>query len=106
MRNKTNELHCQNILLTYNKHKHLFLFDDHNNSVLNALDIQNIAPKKSKQLLGSLYSWLPLNVSNIIDLMVFGKLNFEEIAFVQSIEVRRVEHIYEEVKRQFKDHLD
>jgi hypothetical protein len=88
------------------KHKHLFLFADHNNSVLNALDIENVAPKKSKQLLGSLYSWLPLNVSNIIDLMVFGQLSFEEISFVQSIEVKRVEYIYEEVKKQFKDHLD
>lgn len=88
------------------KHKHLFLFSDHNNSVLNALDIENVVPKKSRQLLGSLYSWLPLNVSNIIDLMVFGQLSFEEISFVQSIEVKRVEHIYEEVKKQFKDHLD
>jgi hypothetical protein len=88
------------------KHKHLFLFADHNNSVLNALDIENVAPKKSRKLLGSLYSWLPLNVSNIIDLMVFGQLSFEEISFVQSIEVKRVEYIYEEVKKQFKDHLD
>mgnify|MGYP003664331533 CR=1 FL=1 len=88
------------------KHKHLFLYDDHNNSVLNAFEIEGLSSNKSKQLIGSLYSWLPFNVSNIIDLLVFGKLRFEEIAKVKSIEVKRVEHIYEEVKSKFKDHID
>jgi hypothetical protein len=38
--------------------------------------------------------------------MVFGKLSFEDIAKVKSMEVKRVEFIYEEVKNKFKDHLD
>ncbi len=88
------------------KHKHLFLYDDHENSVLNAFDIEEIESKRSSELLGSLYSWLPLNVSNIIDLLIFGKLNFEEISKVKNIELKRVEYIYEEVKNKFKDHLD
>jgi hypothetical protein len=88
------------------KHKHLFLYADHENSVLNAFELEEVASNKSNQLLGSLYSWLPLNVSSIIDLLVFGKLSFEEIAKVKNIEVKRVEHIYEEVKNRFKDHLD
>ncbi len=88
------------------KHKHLFLYDDHENSVLNAFELEEINSNKSSQLLGSLYSWLPLNVSNIIDLLIFGKLSFEEISKVKNIELKRVEHIYEEVKNKFKDHLD
>ena len=43
---------------------------------------------------------------DIIDLLIFGKLSFEEIAKVKTIEVKRVEFIYEEVKNKFKDHLD
>jgi hypothetical protein len=88
------------------KHKHLFLYDDNNSSVLSAFEAEDIEPNRSKQILGSLYSWLPIHVSSVIDLIVFGKLSFEEIAKVKSIEVSRVEFIYEEVKKQFKDHLD
>ena len=88
------------------KHKHLFLYADHENSVLNAFELEEITSNKSGQLLGSLYSWLPLNVSNIIDLLIFGKLSFEEISKVKNIELKRVEYIYEEVKNKFKDHLD
>ena len=88
------------------KHKHLFLYDDHENSVLNAFELEEINSNKSSQLLGSLYSRLPLNVSNIIDLLIFGKLSFEEISKVKNMELKRVEHIYEEVKNRFKDHLD
>jgi len=88
------------------KHKHLFLYADNDTSVLNAFDIDEASLNNSKQALGSLYSWLPLNVSNIIDLIVFGKLSFEEISKVRSIEVKRVEFIFNEVKEQFKDHID
>ncbi len=88
------------------KHKHLFVYNEDENSVLSAFDADDVAENKSKELLGGIYSWLPLNVSGVIDLLVFGKLNFEEIAKVKSIEVKRVEFIYEEVKNKFKDHLD
>lgn len=88
------------------KHKHLFLYDGNDNSVLSAFQLDDINDNKSKELLGSLYSWLPLNVSSIIDLLVFGKLSIKEVAEVKSIEVKRVEFIYNEVKNKFKDHLD
>lgn len=88
------------------KHKHLFLYADNDSSLLSEFDAEHIESNRSKQILGNLYSWLPLHVSSVIDLLVFGKLSFEEIAKVKSIEVSRVEFIYEEVKKQFKDHLD
>ncbi|TYA78448.1 hypothetical protein [Seonamhaeicola marinus] len=89
-----------------NHHKHLFVYDDKNNSVLNAFEIEEQHLNRSKQILGNLYSWIPLNVSNIIDLLVFGKLSFEEIAIVKNIEVKRVEFIFNEVKDKFKEHID
>lgn len=88
------------------KHKHLFLYDDSNTSMLSEFDAEDLEPNRSKQILGSLYSWLPIHVSSVIDLIVFGKLSFKEIAIVKSIEESRVEFIYEEVKKQFKDHID
>ena len=89
-----------------NKEKQLFLYDDDDNSFLGTFEMENVSENKSKVILGGLYSWLPLNVSSIIDLLVFGKLSFEEIAKVKSIEVKRVKFIYEEVNIKFKDHLD
>lgn len=89
-----------------NKEKQLFLYDDDDNSFLGTFEMENVSENKSKVILGGLYSWLPLNVSSIIDLLVFGKLSFEEIAKVKSIEVKRVKFIYEEVNTKFKDHLD
>jgi hypothetical protein len=88
------------------RHKHLFLYDDNDSSILNAFEVEEETLNDSKQKLGSLYSWLPLNVSNIIDLLVFGKLSFEEISKIRSIEVKRVEFIFNEVKEKFKDHID
>lgn len=88
------------------RHKHLFLYDDNDSSVLNAFEIEEESLDDSKQILGNLYSWLPLNVSNIIDLLVFGKLSFEEISKVRDIEVKRVEFIFNEVKNKFKEHIN
>jgi hypothetical protein len=88
------------------KHKHLFLYADNDSSILNAFDLEDVSSNKTKELIGSLYSWMPLNVSNIIDLLVFGKLTFEEISKVRAIEVKRVEYIFQEVKKKFKEHID
>lgn len=86
--------------------KHLFLYDDDSNSVLNALDTNAISLNNHKKTLGNLYSWLPLNVSNIVDLFVFGRLSFEEISKIKSIETKRIVHIFDEIKKNFNNHID
>ncbi|MFI0431149.1 hypothetical protein [Mariniflexile sp. HMF6888] len=86
--------------------KHLFLYDDDSNSVLNALDTNAISLNNHKKTLGNLYSWLPLNVSNIVDLFVFGKLSFEEISKIKSIETKRIVLIFDEIKKNFNNHID
>lgn len=86
--------------------KHLFLYDDDSNSVLNALDTNAISLNSHKKALGNLYSWLPLNVSNIVDLFVFGKLSFEEISKIKSIETKRIVLIFDEIKKNFNNHID
>ena len=86
--------------------KHVFLYDDNNSSIKNALEISDISLKRNKHLLGKLYTWLPLRVSDIVDLFVFGKLTFEEIATVKSIETKRVERVLKLAIEDFKDHLE
>jgi hypothetical protein len=87
-------------------HKHLFLYEDNKNSILDAFEINNISSNNSKKALGNLYSWLPLNVSNIVDLYVFGKLSFEEISKIKTIETKRIVHIFDEIKKNFSNHID
>ena len=76
------------------------------NVIKNALEISDISLKRNKHLLGKLYTWLPLRVSDIVDLFVFGKLTFEEIAIVKAIETKRVERVLKLAIEDFKDHLD
>ncbi len=88
-----------------NVHKHLFLYDDNDSSVLKAFEIENLSSLESKKLLGNFYSWLPLKVSNIIDLYVFGKLDFEEISRLKKIETKRIDRIFNAVKKSFRKNL-
>ncbi len=85
--------------------EHIFVYDDSYSNVLNAFDIEDPAKLKSKNLLGSLYSWLPIMAADIIDLYSFGKLTFEEIAKVKHIEIENVEKIFDAVKKSFRNHL-
>lgn len=86
--------------------KHVFVYDDNNTSIENALSISSTASQRNKYLLGKFYTWLPRRVSDVVDLFIFGKLTFEDIASIKNIEVRRVERILDLVIEDFKEHLD
>lgn len=85
--------------------EHIFVYDDNYSDVLNAFEIEDASKQKSKNLLGSLYSWLPIMAADIIDLYSFGKLTFEEIAKVKHIDIENVEKIFDAVKKSFRNHL-
>jgi hypothetical protein len=76
-----------------NKHKHLFLYDNNNKSIMNTFEIDDISPINNQKLLGKFYSALPFIISDIVDLFVFGRLDYNEIAKVKNIESKRVERI-------------
>ncbi|SFZ94502.1 hypothetical protein SAMN05428642_104216 [Flaviramulus basaltis] len=76
-----------------NKHKHLFLYDEDDKSILNAFEINDLSSIDNKKLLGKFYSALPFRVSDIVDLFVFGRLDYDEIAKVKNIETNRVTRI-------------
>ncbi|MDO5980966.1 hypothetical protein [Flavivirga spongiicola] len=84
------------------KHKHLFLYDDNNSSIINALEIEDISVIHNKNLLGKFYTLLPIKVSDIVDLFIFGRLTYGEIAEVKNIEIKRVERVIRLVMEAFK----
>lgn len=86
--------------------KQLFSYDENTTMLLDAFETDNVPATVSQKAVGHMYSWLPLRVSNIIDLYVFGKLNFKEISKVKNIEFKRVERIFEAVKKNFRKNLD
>lgn len=88
-----------------NKHKHLFIYDDNYSSILNAFEVEDISNFNRKKFIGSMYSVLPVKTSSIIDLYVFGKLNFEEISKVTQIEIEIVEKIFSAVNNSFRKNL-
>jgi hypothetical protein len=88
-----------------NKHKHLFIYDDNYSTILNAFEVEDISDFNKKKFIGSMYSLLPIKASNIIDLYVFGKLNFGEISKVTQIDIENVEKIFSAVTRSFRKNL-
>ncbi|MFV0539867.1 MAG: hypothetical protein ACK5MZ_01335 [Aestuariibaculum sp.] len=86
-------------------HKESFLYSDEGNLILNAFKVIVPKHKSTRDFIGSMYSRLPLNVSSIVDLYVFGKLSVYEIAHVKDIEPKRVNRILETVKQTFETNL-
>ena len=75
----------------------LHLYSDKETSILNAFEVKDLSASKSPKVFGQLYNWLPFNVSNIVDLYIIGKLDFNEIAKIKKIEQKRVEAIFDKV---------
>lgn len=88
-----------------NGYKHLFLYANKEATILSAFNIADKPNNNTKKLFSKFYSWLPLSTSNILDLYVFGKLNFEEISKIEHLEVADVRQILETVKTQFRRNL-
>lgn len=84
----------------------LHLYSDKETSILKAFEVKDLSSSKSPKVFGQLYNWLPFNVSNIVDLYIFGKLDFDAIAKIKKIEQKRVEAIFDKVKRTFRRHIE
>jgi hypothetical protein len=85
-----------------NGQNHIFLYDSDDSTIFNAFEVSEIPSKNKEKFLGSIYSRLPMKVSDIIDLYVFGKLNYEEISQVKHMEISRIEKIFEAFNKRFK----
>lgn len=86
--------------------EHMFVYDDLDSTVLSEFEMKDISSQEGQKLLGKFYHWLPMHISDIIDLYTYGNLNFNEIASIKGIDDDRVEKIFNAVKRQFRRHLE
>ncbi|MBW1294490.1 hypothetical protein [Aquimarina litoralis] len=87
------------------ENKQLFIYDDADSAILKLIESEESSDNKKQKLLGKFYSWLPLETSKIIDLFVFGKLNFEEIAKIKDISANEVKEIIIDVRKSFRKNL-
>jgi len=85
---------------------HLHLYADKETSILKAFELEDLSETQSPKVFGRFYHWLPINISNIVDLYIFGNLGFDEIAKIKKIETSRVELIFDKVKKSFRRHLE
>lgn len=85
--------------------KQVFIYDDADSAILKVIESEDSSENKKQKLLGKFYSWLPLETSKIIDLFVFGKLNFEEIARIKDITAQEVKATIIDVRKSFRKNL-
>lgn len=87
------------------ENKQAFMYDNANSEILKTITSSVVPENKKQHLLGKFYSWLPLETSKIIDLFIFGKLNFEEIASIKNISAQEVKEIIIAVRKSFRKNL-
>lgn len=85
--------------------KQNFIYDDEDSAILRVIDSEPSSVYRKQKLLGKFYSWLPMETSKIIDLFVFGKLNFEEIAIIKDMTAKEVKEIIIDVRKSFRRNL-
>ena len=88
-----------------NNQNHMFLYDIDDSTIFNAFEVKDVTPKSKEKFLGSIYSRLPMKVSDIIDLYAFGKLDYNEISKVKQLDIERVEKIFKAFNKRFKKNL-
>ncbi len=87
------------------ENKQNFIYDDLDSEILRLIESEPSTDFRKQKLLGKFYSWLPMETSKIIDLFVFGKLNFEEIATIKDITAQEVKETIIGVRKSFRRNL-
>ena len=85
------------------------LYADAEKNIIEALDIydsRNEFNEETRVALNKIYNWLPYETSNILDLLVFGKLTYDEIAEIKDIDRVEVKNIISAVSKNFRKNLN
>ncbi|MFB9054729.1 hypothetical protein ACFFVB_16690 [Formosa undariae] len=90
-----------------NRHeKEVFLYDENNQKIVNALDLKGLQPTTNRKIMSKFYGWLPFRISNVVDLYVVANLPYEDISRIKKIEITRIEKILINVKKRFRNHIN
>lgn len=85
------------------------LYDDAEKNIISALELTDdraALTDKKRLVLNKVYNWLPFEVSNVLDLFVFGKLTYEEIALVKNIDLERVQETIRTIGKNLRKNLN
>lgn len=85
------------------------LYQDAEENIVQTLEIYDSRrdlTEEKRIVLNKVYSWLPFKISNILDLLVFGKLTYEEIASIKDINVVEVKNIIAAISQGFRKNLN
>ncbi len=90
--------------------KPLFLYntnDDEKNIIkILKIPIENSElTEKKRMAFNKIYYWLPTETSNILDLFIFGKLTYDEIALIKEIDVYEIKSNIQEVSMVFRKNV-
>jgi len=84
-------------------------YDETEKSILRTLEIHDEREdinEEKRNALNKVYSWLPYETSNIVDLLVFGKLKYKEIAMIKNINVIEVKKSVQAASNNFRKNLN
>ena len=85
------------------------MYTDAEENIIKTLDIYDSRKElneKNRLALNKIYNWLPFETSNVLDLLVFGKLNYDEIAEIKKIDRVEVKNIINAVSKNFRKNLN
>ena len=86
-----------------------FRYEDAEENIIQTLEIYDSRrdlTENKRIALNKVYSWLPFETSNILDLLVFGKLTYEEIASIKNIDVAEIKNIIATISLGFRKNLN
>ena len=87
----------------------MILYDDAEKNIIETLELDDDRAEltdKKRLVLNKIYNWLPLETSNILDLFVFGKLTYDEIALVKGINPDEVKETIRSISKNFRKNLN
>ncbi|TRZ45287.1 hypothetical protein [Robertkochia solimangrovi] len=87
----------------------VFLYDDTEKNIVSMIAEKDHTIKldtEKRLAIHRVYKWLPRKTSNILDLYLFGKMDFEEIALVQKVTIDEIREIMMSVRKSFRKNLE
>ncbi len=85
------------------------LYSDAEKNIINTLEIHDSRKDLSEEkriALNKIYNWLPFETSNILDLFVFGKLTYKEIAKIKDVHTSEVKKSIRAVSKNLRKNLN
>jgi hypothetical protein len=89
--------------------QHELLYDESEKSILKTFDLHDereVFNEDKRKALNKVYSWLPYETSNIVDLLVFGKLKYKEIAKIKDLSTEEVKKSIQAASKNFRKNLN